>query len=432
MSTASLQSLLKGFTLHEDTLISIKTCFKRALQQGLTSEGQAVKALPTFITELPNGQEIGDYLVVDLGGSNLRVGCVQLEGSHKFSLDIHKWSLTETIKDSNNQVLFDFIAYKVGEYLKMTENSVMKQIYSESCQVTLGFTFSYPVKQLNISHGELIQWNKAIKCQDAIGKDVVELLEEALARIGLGHIKVGVLLNDTVATLAAHTYVDPDTKLGVILGTGTNAAYVEQTSRIGKLGIKREGIMLVNTEWGAFGDDCPSLLPRTPMDEDVDAQSPNPGKQIFEKMISGMYLGEIARLALQKALPCSALDKLLTFDTQHLSEVASQNFGSLDNLFSEGDQAVVECLCAAVVKRAAALCSASIGAVYELIGAPKARTVVAFDGSLYEHYPRISELIKSNLDKLCPGNSLVLQLAKNESIVGAAAALAAQPGQLRK
>lgn len=50
-------------------------------------------------------------------------------------------------------------------------------------------------------------------------------------------------------------------------------------------------------EWGAF-DDNRQVLPLTMYDVQLDEESLNPGKQTFEKMISGMYLGEITRLVL--------------------------------------------------------------------------------------------------------------------------------------
>ena len=46
--------------------------------------------------------------------------------------------------------------------------------------------------------------------------------------------------------------------------------------------------MIVNTEWGAFGAKGELDFIRTKWDQAVDAGSLNPGKQIFEKMISGM------------------------------------------------------------------------------------------------------------------------------------------------
>ena len=43
--------------------------------------------------------------------------------------------------------------------------------------------------------------------------------------------------------------------------------------------------IIINTEWGAFGDNGELDFVRTKWDEQIDEQSLNPGKQTFEKMI---------------------------------------------------------------------------------------------------------------------------------------------------
>jgi hexokinase len=55
--------------------------------------------------------------------------------------------------------------------------------------------------------------------------------------------------------------------------------------------------MAINCEWGAF-DNGHQVLPRTPYDVIIDKESPRPGQQTFEKMVAGLYLGEIFRLVL--------------------------------------------------------------------------------------------------------------------------------------
>lgn len=110
--------------------------------------------------------------------------------------------------------------------------------------------------------------------------------------------------------------------------------------------------MIVNTEWGAFNNTvCPShlvyeivqimigsirqrsALPTTPYDNKLDRESINPRFQAFEKFISGMYLGEVARniiLTLIDASPKSllfggnstpCLNKQWGLDTAVLSEI---------------------------------------------------------------------------------------------------------------
>ena len=51
-----------------------------------------------------------------------------------------------------------------------------------------------------------------------------------------------------------------------------------------------------STEWGAYGDNVALDRWLTEYDDIIDQNSVNFGRQRHEKMISGMYLGEIFRL----------------------------------------------------------------------------------------------------------------------------------------
>ena len=112
-------------------------------------------------------------------------------------------------------------------------------------------------------------------------------------------IKVAALINDTTGTLIASAYTDEDMKIGCIFGTGCNAAYMEHCRDIPKiahLNLPPDALMAINCEWGAF-DNEHKVLPRTSYDIAIDQDSPRPGQQAFEKMIAGLYLGEIFRRA---------------------------------------------------------------------------------------------------------------------------------------
>ena len=88
--------------------------------------------------------------------------------------------------------------------------------------------------------------------------------------------------------------------MGCIFGTGCNAAYMENCGSIPKLAhmkLPDDMPMAINCEWGAF-DNEHQVLPRTVYDVTIDDNSPRPGQQAFEKMVAGLYLGEIFRLVL--------------------------------------------------------------------------------------------------------------------------------------
>lgn len=88
--------------------------------------------------------------------------------------------------------------------------------------------------------------------------------------------------------------------------------------------------MLINTEWGAFGEQGVLDFVLTEFDRAIDENSINPNKQLFEKMISGMYMGELTRLVLEKLVntgllfggKCSNdLKKRGKFFTKYVSEI---------------------------------------------------------------------------------------------------------------
>jgi hexokinase len=94
--------------------------------------------------------------------------------------------------------------------------------------------------------------------------------------------------------------------------------------------------VVINTEWGAFGDHGELDFILTKWDRSVDKGSINPGKQIFEKMISGMYMGEVVRQVLVDLVSedlifvghkTEALYQKGRFYTKYVSEVESDPVG---------------------------------------------------------------------------------------------------------
>ena len=123
----------------------------------------------------------------------------------------------------------------------------------------------------------------------------------------------------------------------MILGTGTNACYLENIDAIETVDSNNrlDDQMIVNTEWGAFGDNKELDFIRTDWDKAVDSGSLNPGKQTFEKMISGMYMGELTRQVLVdmywenlifQNIDADPLFEWGNFHTRYLSEIGKRNF----------------------------------------------------------------------------------------------------------
>lgn len=102
---------------------------------------------------------------------------------------------------------------------------------------------------------------QGFECTNAIGQDIVQLLQDALDRKHI-HVRCSALVNDTCGTLMAAAYERGDCLCGGIFGTGTNGAYVEEVAKITKMGYKAEELeknrkagldkMVVNTECTPF------------------------------------------------------------------------------------------------------------------------------------------------------------------------------------
>ena len=150
----------------------------------------------------------------------------------------------------------------------------------------------------------MAQWTKGFKCSSVEGFDVVDLLKQAITRRNDVTIDVVAILNDTTGCLMSCAWKEPKCRVGLILGTGTNACCLEDVEKVTTFNPEKDDVnepdhVVVNTEWGAFGDKGELDFVRTKWDEEVYVMSLNPGKQTFDKMISGMYMGELVRLVVE-------------------------------------------------------------------------------------------------------------------------------------
>lgn len=241
---------------------------------------------------------------------------IQLLGDTTFNLTQSKVAIPKELMVAKTaKELFSFLALQIEKFLKTHHSDHFEahtrrratvstpEGYRDEAIFKLGFTFSFPVHQTGIASGNLIRWTKGFDIQDAVGKDVCKLLQDEIDALHLP-VTVAALVNDTVGTLMARAYTSPgetSSLLGAIFGTGTNGAYVEKVSNITKK-IEGEfdtssGEMVINTEWGSF-DNSLKVLKLTTYDKELDAGSVNPGIQMFEKLISGMFLGEILRVVI--------------------------------------------------------------------------------------------------------------------------------------
>ncbi|MEL7563504.1 MAG: hypothetical protein AAGU27_01265 [Dehalobacterium sp.] len=265
--------------------------FLSEMERGLAGDAGSLAMIPTYIgvvDEIPLEEPI---IVLDAGGTNLRVATIYFNRDGQPVMEnFQKRPMPGTYGEMTKDVFFHTLA-----------SSLDSQIHNAS---RIGFCFSYPTEIMPDKDGRLICFTKEIKVKDVEGELIGKNLSWALKDRGCKDEKRIILLNDTVATLlagkAALTGRLFDTYLGFILGTGTNACYIEENAKITKLtGLSPLNRMIINVEWGSY-----DKAPRSQIDVELDQTFHDPGYYIFEKMIAGAYLGKLAL-----AFLCQAADE---------------------------------------------------------------------------------------------------------------------------
>ncbi|CAO2608220.1 Hk1 [Lemmus lemmus] len=430
-----IDKVLALFQLTREQLIGVRDKMRTELEYGDYNPTASVKMLPTFVRSIPDGSEHGDFLALDLGGTNFRVLLVKIRSGKKRTVEMHNkiYSIPVEIMQGTGEELFDHIVSCISDFLDY--------MGIKGPRMPLGFTFSFPCKQTKLDCGILITWTKGFKASDCVGHDVVTLLKDAIKRREEFDLDVVAVVNDTVGTMMTCAYEEPTCEIGLIVGTGSNACYMEEMRNV-EMVEGNEGQMCINMEWGAFGDNgCLDDI-RTDFDRVVDEYSLNAGKQRFEKMISGMYLGEIVRNILIDFTKKGFLfrgqisEPLKTrgiFETKFLSQIESDRLALLQvrailqqlGLNSTCDDSIlVKTVCGVVSKRAAQLCGAGMAAVVEKIrenrGLDHLNVTVGVDGTLYKLHPHFSRIMHQTVKELSPKCTVSFLLSEDGSGKGAA------------
>ncbi|KAJ8985702.1 hypothetical protein NQ317_014351 [Molorchus minor] len=176
----------------------------------------------------------------------------------------------------------------------------------------------------------------------------------------------------------------------------------------------------------------------------------NPGKQKQEKMISGMYMGELVRLALERFTKEGLLfggkgsDMLFErgrFYTKYVSEIESDPPGVFNNLreiceelglkhATEQDYINIRYICECISRRSAHLVSAGLATLLNKIGEKK--VTIGIDGSVYRFHPHFHNLMMEKIKELIdPSIEFDLMLSEDGSGRGAAL-VAAVAARLKK
>jgi len=252
------------------------------MKRGLAGEPSSLAMIPTYVeidATIPFDQQA---VVLDAGGTNLRVALVYFSPDGKSHItDYSKHPMPGTQgRVVSKADFFDTMATLVEPLLKRSSK--------------IGFCFSYPTEIFPDKDGKLIFWTKEVKAPEVVGCRIGSSLKKALSDRGTRLSDV-VVLNDTVATTlsgkASKISREWGGYIGFILGTGLNTCYVESNSAIVKLPeLNRARSQIINCESGNF-----RCRHRGRADEMLGELTSDPEGYWLEKMLSGRYFGELAR-----------------------------------------------------------------------------------------------------------------------------------------
>ena len=372
--------------------------FVSEMEKGLKGEPSSLMMIPTFVGVNGKVKPGETAAVLDAGGTNFRGAVV---------------SIPPKIEDKQNQPMPGTKGEVDKETFYAAFANEVKRVLPKATSKKIGWCFSYPAEATRELDAKLVRWTKNIQAPAIVGDYVGR---ELLARLGGGEIAI---VNDTVATLLAAKATEGDrvysSYIGSILGTGTNAAYVEKNSNIAKLGdADSDGSMIINAESGGF-----NKIQTSAFDKAADAKTGNPGMQVFEKLIAGAFLGgvglEIYKAAAKAGLfSAKAAQQIAGFGS--LETMDFDNFCAgyrkpgrdnvLDSVFSDPDDArMAKRLGVPVFERAAVLTAVHLAAFVIKSGEgndPSAPVAINADGSTYYKTRAIpfDETVRRELDDM--------------------------------
>nr|XP_027203292.1 hexokinase-like [Dermatophagoides pteronyssinus] len=499
--------LTKQLIVSNEDFEKVSALLSKEFDRGLRStEDSFVKMYLTYVRSLPNGEENGRFLALDLGGTNVRALLVEFHRSQsessatesnqkqqqqepqKGSIEIIDSSIetipTEIFHGTGEQ-LFDFIAEFIIEF------AFRNKLTGE--RIALGFSFSFPSIQKGIAEATLVTWTKTFNCSGVVGCDVVRLFKASLerkahpsipfidvvailndttgtliygalldenCRIGLivgtasnacvvgndvvrllkaslkrkthhsiPFIDVVAIINDTTGTLIYGALQDKNCGIGLIVGTGSNACYVEYLSKIEKwpFNYSDPKQVVINCECGAFGDNHVIDWALTNWDRRLNYESLNLNKQIHEKLISGMYLPEILRRCLLTLIelgivfegktpielfrPYSIKTKYMSFIDQDnendennfpntrkaLADMFNSKNPLFKNGFSDSDVKIIHMINRRITKRSANFVANALWTL--AIRIDNVDVSIAYDGSLICLHPYYRSWVEEKLNE---------------------------------
>ncbi len=404
---------IEAFAFGPEELIAAVEVFKSEIGKGLAGDAEStLKPLPSYLG-LPTGEEQGEFITLDFGGTNVRAEHVRLFGGGKYVQAarvakplIVPGRYNHAGRGASAAGLFGFLAEIIDAVLGGDHETPYR----------LGHTFSFPSAQDSPRDAKLLSWTKELAVPDVEGRWVNERLNEALLSRGLSNVRPTAILNDTVAVLLAAAYQWDGVAIGSIYATGFNACYLEEFG-----GEKQP--MVMNLEAGNFG-----WLDQNEYDLALDAASEKKGEQTLEKMVSGRYLGALFSRAfgdiLGETFPAVSGEDLCRIIQGEGAALLRRMAG-----IPLTDEQIGECvaLAEAIVRRSARIAAAVyVGTFRHILGnAALGVQNIAVEGSFFTHMGIARVALRDALQEILKDEAKYVQVLHVTGGASLGAAIAA-------
>ncbi|MEZ5103502.1 MAG: hypothetical protein R2757_03320 [Draconibacterium sp.] len=394
--------------------------FLNDMKNGLEGKESSLLMLPTYIGAEGTIKPNEPILAIDAGGTNFRA--VKMSFDNNLNLITEKLQhrkMPAVDEELSNKEFFATLAAYLTEYKEVSDK--------------IGFCFSYAVEIYPNKDGKLLEWSKEVKAPEVIGQMVGENLLNAMGTPN----KQIVLMNDTVSTLlagqAATAGREFDTYIGFILGTGTNACYIEQNSNITKTpNLNPQGSQIINIETGNF-----DKMLRSDIDIAFDNTTKNPGRYSFEKMIAGGYFGGLCTTALKAAANEDIFSAETKVNMKNVGEFTSEEVNKFvcgidlstnslaTKLATKEDAEAAAVIINSLIQRSAKLTAGSLAAVILKTGKAKSAdkpVLMTIEGTTFYKMNNFQILFEAYLQGFLSGeNRRFYEIVEvpNSSLIGA-------------
>ncbi|XP_037726991.1 hexokinase type 1 [Drosophila subpulchrella] len=425
----------KQFVPSDDDLEKMRNLMEREIHMGLSRDHHDRSTVPchmSYVQDLPTGRERGQFLALEMMPTNCRIMLVKFSSEKDIYTSSKCVIMPHTVAAGKGAEVFNFLATSIANFVK--DKKVEKD------NLPLGIAFAFTLNKLALDVGILVSWTKEFGAQGVIGKDVVQLLRDALAKFPEISVEVMGIINVGAGSLLALCWAQPDTRIGLIMGSIANSCYVERVEKCEMYdGEEDRKLMIINSDWAHFGDNGTLDFLRNEFDRQLDNESINPGQRTYEKFSGALCMGELVRIIILRLMKAGAIfaedrrDYIgiqWKLDMVSLIEIVSDPPGVytkaqevMDKFrirhCKERDLAALKYICDSVTNRAAMFVASGVSCLINRMRLPQIS--IAVDGGIYRLHPTFATILNKYTHMLTdPRNRFEFVITQDSCGVGAA------------